>query len=59
MATIYRTVTTLVEQKVLHALTLDGGVTTYGMATAPHLHVGVRWQGIYLDPAVLLTIPLP
>ncbi|HEX5080682.1 MAG TPA: M23 family metallopeptidase [Blastocatellia bacterium] len=30
-----------------------------GRATAPHLHVGVRWQGIYLDPAVLLTIPLP
>jgi murein DD-endopeptidase MepM/ murein hydrolase activator NlpD len=30
-----------------------------GRATAPHLHVGVRWQGIYLDPSVLLTMPLP
>ena len=38
LATIYRTVTTLVEQGVLHALTLDDGVTTYGLATAPHHH---------------------
>jgi murein DD-endopeptidase MepM/ murein hydrolase activator NlpD len=35
---------------------LSGGT---GRATAPHLHVGVRWQGIYIDPAVLLTLPLP
>jgi len=35
---------------------LSGGT---GRATAPHLHVGVRWQGIYLNPAVLLTLPLP
>ncbi|WP_197498162.1 Fur family transcriptional regulator, partial [Mycobacterium sp. 1165196.3] len=33
-----RTVTTLVDQGVLHALTLEGGVTTYGLATAPHHH---------------------
>ncbi|BBZ74456.1 transcriptional repressor [Mycobacterium paraseoulense] len=38
VATIYRTVTTLVGQGVLHPLTLEGGVTTYGMATAPHHH---------------------
>ncbi len=38
VATIYRTVTTLVAQGVLHALTVDGGVTTYGLATAPHHH---------------------
>ncbi|MBO0725047.1 MAG: M23 family metallopeptidase [Blastocatellia bacterium] len=30
-----------------------------GRATAPHLHVGVRWQGIYLDPSALLAMPLP
>jgi murein DD-endopeptidase MepM/ murein hydrolase activator NlpD len=35
---------------------LSGGT---GRVTAPHLHVGVRWQGIYIDPAVLLTMPLP
>lgn len=38
VATIYRTVTTLVDQGLLHALTLDGRVTTYGLATAPHHH---------------------
>ena len=38
VATIYRTVTTLVDQGVLHALTLDGGVATFGLATAPHHH---------------------
>jgi murein DD-endopeptidase MepM/ murein hydrolase activator NlpD len=35
---------------------LSGGT---GRATAPHLHIGVRWQGVYLDPAVLLKLPLP
>ncbi|MGH9831568.1 MAG: M23 family metallopeptidase [Blastocatellia bacterium] len=35
---------------------LSGGT---GRATAPHLHVGIRWQGIYVDPAVLLQMPLP
>jgi murein DD-endopeptidase MepM/ murein hydrolase activator NlpD len=35
---------------------LSGGT---GRVTAPHLHIGVRWQGIYLDPAVLLTLQLP
>ncbi len=38
LATIYRTVTTLVDQGVLHALTLDDGVSTYGLATSPHHH---------------------
>lgn len=38
LATVYRTVTTLVEQGVLHALALEGGVTTYGLAATPHHH---------------------
>jgi murein DD-endopeptidase MepM/ murein hydrolase activator NlpD len=30
-----------------------------GLATGPHLHVAVRWQGAYLDPAQLWTLSLP
>lgn len=30
-----------------------------GRATGPHLHVAVRWQGVYLNPATLLSLQLP
>jgi murein DD-endopeptidase MepM/ murein hydrolase activator NlpD len=30
-----------------------------GRATGPHLHLGIRWQGSYLDAAKLFQIQLP
>ena len=37
-------------------LGLVGGT---GRATGPHLHIAVRWQGVYIDPAILLQMKLP
>jgi murein DD-endopeptidase MepM/ murein hydrolase activator NlpD len=30
-----------------------------GRATGPHLHIAVRWQGEYLNPEVLFSLPTP
>jgi len=35
---------------------LSGGT---GRATGPHLHLAVRWQGVYLNPATLMALKLP
>jgi Fur family transcriptional regulator, ferric uptake regulator len=59
LATIYRTVTTLVEQGVLHPLTIEGGVTTYGLAQHPHHHAVCTECGAIIEvPAQRLTSAL-
>lgn len=59
LATIYRTVITLVDQGVLHALTLKGGVTTYGLAIDPHHHAVCTQCGSIIEvPARQLTSAL-
>ena len=59
LATVYRTVTTLVELGVLHALSVEGGVTTYGLAEKPHHHaVCTRCGAIIEVPAQRLRSAL-
>ena len=59
LATVYRTVTTLVEQGVLHALAVEGGVTTYGLAEKPHHHAVCTRCGTIIEvPANRLSAAL-
>ncbi len=59
LATVYRTVTTLLDQGVLHALTVEGGVSTYGLAEHPHHHaVCTRCAAIIEVPAGRLSAAL-
>ncbi len=59
LATVYRTVTTLVEAGVLHALTVEGGVTTYGVAASPHHHAVCTRCGTIIEvPAQRLSSAL-
>jgi murein DD-endopeptidase MepM/ murein hydrolase activator NlpD len=37
-------------------IALSGGT---GRATGAHLHLAIRWQGVYLNPAILLKLPIP
>jgi Fur family transcriptional regulator, ferric uptake regulator len=59
VATVYRTVTTLVDLGVLHALTVEGGVTTYGLAEDPHHHAVCTRCGTIIEvPAQRLSSAL-
>jgi Fur family transcriptional regulator, ferric uptake regulator len=59
LATVYRTVTTLVEQGVLHALTVEGGISTYGLAAVPHHHAVCTECGTIIEvPATRLSTAL-
>jgi Fur family ferric uptake transcriptional regulator len=59
MATVYRTVTTLVDAGVLHALPVEGGVTTYGLAETPHHHAVCTRCGTIIEvPAQRLSSAL-
>lgn len=59
LATVYRTVTTLVDHGVVHALAVDGGLTTYGLAEHPHHHAVCTECGAIIEvPAQRLSIAL-
>ena len=44
------------EVKTGDLIALSGGS---GRATGPHLHLAIRWQGVYLDPSVVLSLKVP
>ena len=59
LATVYRTVGTLVAHGVLHALAIEGGVSTYGLAHYPHHHAVCTQCGTIIEvPAPQLTAAL-
>jgi Fur family ferric uptake transcriptional regulator len=59
LATVYRTVSTLVELGVLHALAVEENVTTYGLAAEPHHHaICSRCAAIIEVPAGRLSTAL-
>jgi Fur family ferric uptake transcriptional regulator len=59
LATVYRTVTTLVDQGVLHALAAEGGVSTYGLTEKPHHHAVCTGCGTMIEvPATRLSTAL-
>jgi Fur family ferric uptake transcriptional regulator len=59
LATVYRTVKKLVDAGVLHALTVEGDVTTYGVAEDPHHHAVCTSCGTIIEvPAQRLTSAL-
>ncbi|HUJ96240.1 MAG TPA: M23 family metallopeptidase, partial [Terriglobales bacterium] len=37
-------------------IALSGGT---GRATGAHLHLAIRWQGVYLNPGILLKLAIP
>ena len=47
-----------VGQKVA-AKTVIGYVGTTGLSTGPHLHFGVKQNGVYIDPAKLTPMRTP
>ncbi|MFJ9365106.1 Fur family transcriptional regulator [Nocardia sp. NPDC101769] len=59
LTTVYRTVSTLADAQVLHALVIDERVTSYGLTDTPHHHaVCTRCGAIDEVPAELLSVAL-
>ena len=56
LTTVYRTLTTMVEVGILHALTVGDRVTTYGLAEQPHHHaVCTQCEAVIEVPAEYLA----